>query len=437
MENEKLLIPEKFKKFVKTDFAEYDLAKIAVSFEANSSGNGNSLEDYLNWLFFEAKKHAVSDIHFQDRENGCQIRYRHENMKVANGELLPRKYGNEIDKLLRAYGKLSDTDKRRGQTTAIYLLHKKTKELLNIRINFTPTQFGQNIVCRLGGEADDIKLENIDLPEYLKKPYLDAISAESGFIAVSGPTGSGKTRTLVTSINHLNDGSKIIHTVEDPPEISIPGANQVAVTPQMGFKEALRNFLRQDPDIILVGELRDGDSQSTETALHAANTGHLVFTTFHAPDTPRMILRLIQLGCEPYSLGNSLTCFFSQRLMRRLCTHCALIVATDDHSVLPTRQPLSIYYRHNPNGCSHCNGTGLNGRIPVFSMGFVDQSVRMGILAGDLQKITQSLMKQPTYRTLAEAALERSSEGFVDFDEAVAISTNSEGIDDQFGAIDE
>ena len=415
-----LELPKQFHKLRQKQNVKYDLGKIAISFGGGHS-KPDSTESFLNWLFFYAKKLSVSDIHFQDKENGCLIRFRQQDMTVTNFELISRQHGNEIDNLLRAYGKLSDTDKRRGVTTSLYLLNQETEELLNIRLNFIPTQFGQNIVCRLLGQAEDLSLDQIDLPEYLKEPYIKAITSESGFIATSGPTGSGKTRTIATSINHINDGTRIIHTVEDPPEINIPGTNQIAVSPQLGFRDAQKNFLRQDPDVILVGELRDDDFESAQAALHLANTGHLVFTTLHAPDAAKTIMRFIQLGCEPYVLANTLTCFFSQRLMRRLCPHCALVVPVPQDTELPTRESYPFYHRHNPEGCSHCNYTGLNGRIPIFEMGFNTSEVRQGILKMDLEKITEALFKQSSYRTLVEAALERSAQGLIDFDEALSM----------------
>lgn len=380
------------------------------------TGIRDDIVDFLNDIFWKAKELNVSDIHFQSDAYGCKVRFRMPDMKMMDFKHLSPSDAEAVDTRLRAQSKVSRAETRTTHSSRFHLIREK--ELLNIRISFQPTIFGQNIDCRLLGKADDMPLSELDMPDELKKQYMQALGMENGLIVVSGPTGSGKTKTLVASISHLNDGTKNISTIEDPVEIVIEGSNQTNVTPQLSFADGLRNILRQDPDIILIGETRD--SETAQITVNAAFTGHLTLTSTHARNAAETITRLIRMGVEPYSLAESLLCFFSQRLLKRLCPNCYLFKAPEGRP--PTRFPKSAYSFLNPKGCQHCDHKGFIGRIPVFEMGFNTPRLRKAIFDHDLEGIRQALMEQENFRTLAEAALDLSAEGLVDYDDAVSLA---------------
>lgn len=412
MDNSQLVVLEQFKHLDRQTKKRLDL-KGSGRFE--QTGSRNDIVEYLNELFWYAKSKGVSDIHFQSDAYGVNVRFRLNSMKMADYMHLSREDGEAVEKRLRSQSNISDAEKRLAHSSRFHMV--RNQELLNIRISFQPTMFGQNIVCRLLGEAEELPLTDIAMNDALREQYIKALNSENGLILVSGPTGSGKTKTLMASIGYLNNNTKNLATVEDPVEIIAPGVNQTNVTPQLSFSEALRNILRQDPDIILVGETRD--EETAKITVNAAFTGHLAFTSTHARNAPESIIRLIQLGAEPFELASAVLCFFSQRLLKRLCPYCCLI--KQPREVPPTRFPVSTYAFVNPKGCSQCAHQGHIGRIPVFEMGFNTPEIRKAILHQDLETIKLELLKQQNYRTLAEAALELSAEGKVDFDDAVSL----------------
>lgn len=265
-------------------------------------------------------------------------------------------------------------------------------------------------------------LSKIDMPEDVRSAYLQVLGSKQGMIIVSGPTGSGKSATLAASISHLNKEAINIMTVEDPVENRIPGANQVSINPHRTFAKVLRSFLRQDPDIIMVGEIRDTETAAIATT--AANTGHLLLSSVHANNVPATLLRLMDLNAEPYALAEALLCFFSQRLVRKLCSNCAKTVnlSADQQDQLPTRFPTRTYYAINEQGCELCGHQGHKGRIPVFEMAFNTSEVRQAILSQNLDGVRAALFRQPVYRTLTEAALELSAVAKVDFYDALSVT---------------
>ncbi|WP_373742095.1 GspE/PulE family protein [Neisseria sp.] len=381
------------------------------------------IADFLNDIFWYAKSIGVSDVHFQSTAHGCLIRMRHSDMKLQDYMYLNKKDAQAVERRLRAQSDGSDDDFRYTNESQILLVNSAKTKMLNIRISFKPTVFGQNIVCRILREADEISLSKIEMDPELKALYLKVLSLENGLIVVSGPTGSGKTQTLMASLNELDDSSKNICTVENPVEIVKSGLNQTNVTPQISFAAALKNILRQDPDVILVGETND--EETAVIAVNAAHTGHMTLTTTHANTAAGSLLRLMQLGAKHFELADAIRCFFAQRLMKKLCPNCHHTIPAPK-SRLPTRFPADSYAKLNPKGCMNCNGQGFIGRIPVFEMGFSSEKVRQAILDKSMAALQQALFEQPTYRTLTEAALELSRNRLVDFDDAVNVESSTD-----------
>ena len=382
----------------------------------------HAIVGFLNWVFPYAASIKASDIHFSDVENGCAIRLRHQNMKLERHWLFTRSAGEDVRRLICAKCKVVSTDSESIQDGSFFVLDKNRQMMIDIRVNILPTKFGCNIACRILDQANSGRsLDTVDMPSDVRESVLQVLAQEQGMVIVSGPTGSGKTSTLYSFLNHLNTPDKHIMTAEDPVEYRLPGANQVNVHRHFRpFDKVLRAFLRQDPDIILVGEIRD--NETANTAVTAANTGHLLLSTIHANDALSTVIRLIKLGVERFALADALSAFFAQRLLNKLCPHCReeVRLSTDEQATLKTRFPAEVYYRKG-QGCDECDNTGLSGRIPVMEFVVKSEEVRQAILSDDFARLEQAMLVQPQYKTLVEAGLLMSGEGLVDFNDAKAL----------------
>ena len=415
--------PVAFRMLLQEEGKKFDIGDSGKFLKKNSGDE--EVVGFLNWVFPYAKSLKASDVHFSSRENGCQIRIRHENMEIANEWLFSRQSALVINDHIRAKCRMPIHDIDSCFDSSFWMLDKDGESMIDIRVSLVPTTFGQNIVCRLGNQAADLPLEKIEMSDNVRHAYMRALDSKQGMIIVSGPTGSGKSATLAASINHLNREEVNIMTVEDPVENRIPGANQVSISVHRTFAQVLRSFLRQDPDVIMVGEIRDEETASIATT--AAHTGHLILSSVHANDAPATLLRLMDLSAEPYALAEALLCFFSQRLARKLCSNCAkeLRLSAEQSESLPTRFKGQTYYVMNEQGCDLCEGKGHKGRIPVFEMAFNNEDVRKAILERNMENVRQALFKQPAYRTLTEAALEMSAIAKMDFYDALSITQQS------------
>jgi type IV pilus assembly protein PilB len=257
---------------------------------------------------------------------------------------------------------------------------------IDFRVNTCPTLYGEKVVMRiLDPSQAKLGIDALGYEDFQKQLYLDALSKPYGMILVTGPTGSGKTVSLYTGLNILNTEDRNISTAEDPAEINLPGINQVNVNPKVGltFASALRAFLRQDPDIIMVGEIRD--LETAEIAIKAAQTGHLVLSTLHTNDAPKTLTRLVDMGVPPYAIASSVNLIIAQRLARRLCDNCkgaarhpAEALLREGFTEAEDRRGLTIY---GPVGCSKCND-GYKGRVGIFQVMPVSETIGRIIMEG-------------------------------------------------------
>ena len=420
VENRQIPLPDAYKSLLQDEGKSFDVGDHGRFL--HSHAGDQSAVGFLNWVFPYAKSIKASDVHLSWRESGCVVRIRHEDMLMSNQWLFTRQAGQLLNDKIRAKCRLPIHDIESSHDSSFWILDEDQQSMIDIRVSIVPTTFGANIVCRLGNQAANLPLEKIYMPDYVREKYLQVIDSPQGMIIVSGPTGSGKSATLAASLNYRNTPDTNIMTVEDPVENRIPGANQVSINYYRTFAGVLRSFLRQDPDIIMVGEIRDEETAAIATT--AANTGHLVLSSVHANDAPSTLLRLTALNAEAYALAEALLCFFSQRLLRKLCSNCAIPVALseDEQQNLPTRNPQATYFRMASEGCPMCHGQGHVGRIPVIELALNTADVREAILTQNMQNIREALYRQPSYRTLTEAALEMSALMLVDFQDALAIT---------------
>ncbi|NLM58163.1 MAG: Flp pilus assembly complex ATPase component TadA [Clostridium sp.] len=329
----------------------------------------------VNVILQKAIATKSSDIHIEPQEDLVQIRYR------IDGQLVPimsydRKILPSLVARVKIMSGLNIAEKRIPQDGRIGMkLHEKEYDM---RVSVLPTMFGEKIVIRIADkEGFNVSKQDLGFFEDDMKKFDEIISHPHGIVLVTGPTGSGKSTTLYTALKELCKPNVNILTVEDPVESTIRGINQVQVNVKAGltFAVALRSFLRQDPDIIMVGEIRDGET--AEIATRAAITGHLVFSTLHTNDAASSVTRMIDMGIEPFLLSSSLVGLIAQRLVRRLCPNCKEPVEIDDE----TRELLNIEEGEEvtvfkAKGCEHCNNTGYKGRIAVYEILQVDKEIR-------------------------------------------------------------
>jgi type IV pilus assembly protein PilB len=338
---------------------------------------------FVNKILLDAIKKGVSDIHVEPYEKTLRIRYRHDGMlhEVASP---PPNLASRISARLKVMSRMDIAERRVPQDGRIKMALSKHRAI-DFRVNTCPTLFGEKIVLRiLDPTSAQIGIERLGFETEQQENFLRAINKPYGMILVTGPTGSGKTVTLYTALNILNTPDVNISTAEDPVEITVPGINQVNVNVKTGltFAEALRAFLRQDPDIIMVGEIRD--LETAEIAVKAAQTGHLVLSTLHTNDAPQTLNRLLQMGIPSFNIASSVLLIMAQRLARRLCEHCkreeklppeVLLEAGFHESEI---NELTVY---GPTGCEKCV-KGYKGRVGIYQVMPISESINGIILEG-------------------------------------------------------
>ncbi|MES9832214.1 MAG: type IV-A pilus assembly ATPase PilB [Candidatus Thiodiazotropha sp. LLP2] len=362
-----------------------------------STGDENSSDDesnldvdeapvvrYINKVLLDAINQGVSDIHFEPYEYTYRIRYRQDGMlhEVANP---PSNLANRLSSRIKVMSRMNIAEKRVPQDGRIKMKLSKSRAI-DFRVNTCPTLYGEKIVLRiLDPTSAQLGIEALGFEEEQRTDFLKAIGKPYGMILVTGPTGSGKTVSLYTALNLLNKSEVNISTAEDPVEIQVPGINQVNTNVKTGltFAEALRAFLRQDPDIVMVGEIRD--LETAEIAVKAAQTGHLVLSTLHTNDAPQTLTRLANMGIPPFNIASSVMLIMAQRLARRLCEHCK---APDD---VPREALLEEgfaeadidtgFVTYKPVGCDLCT-SGYKGRVGIFQVMPVSEKMGKIIMEG-------------------------------------------------------
>jgi type IV pilus assembly protein PilB len=339
---------------------------------------------YVNKILLDAIKQGVSDIHFEPYEYTYRIRYRQDGM-LREVAAPPSNLANRLSSRIKVMSRMNIAEKRVPQDGRIKMQLSKSRAI-DFRVNTCPTLYGEKIVLRiLDPTSAQLGIEALGFDEAQRKVFLNAINKPYGMILVTGPTGSGKTVSLYTALNLLNKPEVNISTAEDPVEIQVPGINQVNTNVKTGltFAEALRAFLRQDPDIVMVGEIRD--LETAEIAVKAAQTGHLVLSTLHTNDAPQTLTRLANMGIPPFNIASSVLLIMAQRLARRLCEHCkspddlpreALLEEGFTNSDIDTG--FTIY---KPVGCDLCTG-GYKGRVGIFQVMPVSETMGKIIMEG-------------------------------------------------------
>lgn len=356
-------------------------------------GDDTPVVRFVNKMLLDAIKRGASDIHFEPYETDYRVRTRLDGVLKTVAKV-PQKLNTRIAARLKVMSQLDIAEKRVPQDGRIKLNISKTKQM-DFRVSTCPMLFGEKVVLRvLDGGAAKMGIDALGYEDLQKQLYLEALEKPYGMILVTGPTGSGKTVSLYTGLNILNTDERNISTAEDPVEIRVPGINQVQINPKKGmtFAGALRSFLRQDPDVVMVGEIRD--LETAEIAIKAAQTGHLVLSTLHTNDAPQTISRLMNMGIAPYNITSSVTLVIAQRLARRLCNHCKKPAELPDAALLAegfSQQEIDAGLKvFEPIGCDQCNG-GYRGRVGVYQvMPMTDEIQKIVLEGGNAMQIADA-----------------------------------------------
>ena len=378
----------------------------------------------LQTIFDDAARVNASDIHFEPQEHALVVRFRIDGVLHVQVEADPRIISALIVRL-KLMAQLDIAERRLPQDGRISI--KSGESRFDIRMSTMPTQFGESIVLRLLRQGGKRKQIQDLMPAWACEGFLRAIRAPHGIVLVTGPTGSGKTTTLYAALETLNQTSVKILTAEDPVEYRLPGINQVQINDkiELTFARVLRSLLRQDPDILLVGEVRD--NETADIAVRAAMTGHLVLSTLHTNDAPSTPVRLLDMGVPGYMIASTLRAVVAQRLLRVTCLYCAEAYepAVDERAWLAhhaSADELSLANFRRGRGCSRCNGVGFSGRRGVYEMLEMSQTLTDALQGDDPQLVDTLARQQIGRRTLAHGAVTMVLDGRTTAAEAMTIA---------------
>jgi len=395
-------------------------AQRLISAEADDS----TIIGIVNSLFDDAMLESVSDIHIEPMKDRLRIRFRRDGVLVVHKEF-SLELAAPIATRLKVMAEADIAERRRHQDGRIFYESPTTGTTLDLRVSFYVTVHGEKVVLRLMNKKGELlAIEDIGMaPRMLRQFCDDALQSPSGIMIVTGPTGAGKTTTLYSCVNALNDLETSIITAEEPVEYMIEGIAQCSINPKIGvtFTETLRHIVRQDPDIIVMGEVRD--TFSAETAIQAALTGHKVLTTFHTEDSVGGLLRLLNMGIEAFLIASTITCIVAQRLLRQVCPHCAA-------PYTPTPEEYRrLGYSHGDlagaellagRGCAACRFTGYKGRVGIFELLLLNDQVKDAVLARKtVHEIRRISVETSGLVTLLEDGIAKAALGKVSLQEVM------------------
>ena len=380
---------------------------------------------YIQKILVDAIAAGASDIHFEPYEKFYRIRYRIDGIlsEIAQPPLAIK---DKVASRIKVISKLDIAEKRVPQDGRMKLMLSKTKSI-DFRVSTLPTLYGEKIVMRiLDSSGVKLGIEALGYEPDQQQSLLNAIARPYGMILVTGPTGSGKTVSLYTCLNILNQPGINISTAEDPVEIQLPGVNQVNVNEKAGltFAAALRAFLRQDPDIVMVGEVRD--LETADIAIKAAQTGHLVLSTLHTNDAPTTLTRLLNMGVAPFNVASSVIMITAQRLGRKLCVHCKRPEDIPPEALLRagfTEEDLDGSWQpYGAVGCDHCGGGGYKGRVGIYEVMPISDEMRLLIMRNGNALEIADLAQKEGIRNLRQSGLLKVKAGLMSLEEVEAVT---------------
>jgi type IV pilus assembly protein PilB len=404
--------------------------------DANGEDDSGSVEDeginedsapvikMVNALISEGVRIKASDIHLNPVQKGLVIRYRIDGV-LQKQPSPPKHYKSAILSRIKVMSKMDIMEKRAAQDGRIKI--KVQNKVIDLRVSVLPSIYGENIVMRILDQGNlMLDMTKLGFEQRELELYTEAIQAPYGLVLHTGPTGSGKTTTLYSALSTVNDPAKSIMTLEDPVEYQLPGIIQIQMNADIGltFANALRSCLRQDPNIMMVGEIRD--RETADIAIKAAMTGHLLFSTIHTNDSPSTIMRLVDMGVDPVYVGSAVKLIVAQRLMRRVCSGCKKpYTPTDEELQKMLLKPEDIEGATpmKGEGCGKCSGSGYKGRVAIYEIMPITQNIADLIFAkADLNVLTAAAEKEGM-RTLRKVAIEKWRSGITSSEEVIAVTS--------------
>ncbi|MDB4363601.1 type IV-A pilus assembly ATPase PilB [Pseudomonadales bacterium] len=373
---------------------------------------------FVNKILVDAIQGGASDIHFEPYEKTYRVRFRTDGI-LKEVTKPPNNLAPRLAARLKVMSKMDISERRVPQDGRIKMKLSKTRSI-DFRVNTLPTLYGEKIVLRiLDPSSAQMGIDALGYEEDQKKLFLEALHQPQGMILVTGPTGSGKTVSLYTGLNILNSTERNISSAEDPVEINVDGINQVHVNPRVGltFATALRSFLRQDPDVIMVGEIRD--LETAEISVKAAQTGHMVMSTLHTNSAPETINRLLNMGVPAFNVATSVSLVIAQRLARRLCENCAEPANLPIETLLAEgfrQEDLEIAQIMRPVGCDKCNN-GYKGRIGIYEVVRITPDLQRIIMEGGNSLVLAEAAKEAGFNTLRDSGLIKAAKGLTSLEE--------------------
>ena len=384
-----------------------------------------SIIRFVNQVILQARKSRATDIHFEPQEDNLRIRHRVDGI-LHNMPLPPalKKLQAALISRIKVMSGMNIAEKRKPQDGRINV--KIRDEEIDIRVSTVPTVYGESVSLRLLTRDSVLKgMDTLGMTEEIEKPIRKIISKPHGIVLVTGPTGSGKSTSLYSFLNTINGTDKRIMTVEDPVEYEMAGVNQVAVKSEieLTFAKVLRHFLRQDPDVIMVGEIRDGET--AEIAIQAANTGHLVFSTLHTNDAPSAFTRLIDMGMEPFLVADAVEAIMAQRLVRTLCPECKVEQKVSKEYLIsadfPPAKVTGAKFWHG-KGCDACGERGYQGRSGIYELLQNSEEIQAEVIKRAPASVIGQLAQSQGMKTLREYAWGRALAGVTSIEEVLRVT---------------
>ena len=386
--------------------------------EVTSDVDDTPIVRFVNKVLIDAIKGGASDIHFEPYEKTYRIRFRTDGI-LQEITRPPNNLAPRLAARLKVMSQMDISERRIPQDGRIKMKLSKTRAI-DFRVNTLPTLYGEKIVLRiLDPTSAQMGIDSLGYEEEQKKLFLDALHEPQGMILVTGPTGSGKTVSLYTGLNILNNAERNISSAEDPVEINVEGINQVHVNPKVGlnFAEALRSFLRQDPDVIMVGEIRD--LETAEIAIKAAQTGHMVMSTLHTNSAAETITRLLNMGVPAFNVATSASLIIAQRLARRLCDHCSEPANLPTETLLAegfTEDDIEHVHIKRPVGCDKCNN-GYKGRVGIYEVVRITPTIQRIIMEGGNSLKLAEAADEAGFNNLRKSGLRKAAAGITSLEE--------------------
>lgn len=403
--------------------ADLEGLEVSAGDEAGDTTTSDEAEEapvvrFVNKILLDAINKGASDIHFEPYEKIYRVRFRQDGVlrQVASP---PTALAGKIAARIKVMSQMDIAEKRKPQDGRIKL-KLSAKRAIDFRVNSCPTLFGEKLVLRiLDPTSAQLGIDALGYEPEQKKLYLDALSKPYGMILVTGPTGSGKTVSLYTGLNILNTEDTNISTAEDPAEINLPGINQVNMNPKAGltFASTLRAFLRQDPDVIMVGEIRD--LETAEIAIKAAQTGHMVLSTLHTNDAPQTLTRLAQMGIPAFNIASAVNLIIAQRLARRLCKHCKQPVDYPKKALLELgfkEEDLPGLVIYKAVGCDQCTD-GYKGRVGIYQVMPISEKMQLLIMEGANSLTIAKQAQAEGISDIRQSALKKVKQGLTSIEE--------------------